>query len=147
MTFDSQAFLQSRFKGGLETDYPTFTLGVYPGICTKVDARVNTARETGQQFVSLDTTWEIQDDGIREEAKMDHPTVRYSFILNLDENGGIIYEGNQKLARLLEAVGLNQEEWSPQDIKGRPANVSVGHRVNSETGEIFNEAKNIGPLK
>ncbi len=148
MPFDPQQFLHTEMAKPHSTEYVPIPEGEWPGICTKVDTRTNTKRDTGEVFHSLQTFWELDSPEVRKALDQDHPTVRYDFLLEFDDNG-MLAEGpgkNVKLGRLREAIGKNNDpKFKPIDIKGCMAMIRVGHRIGDD-GTVYSEGKAIAPM-
>lgn len=155
MAFDAQQFLNTVIAEPTSTEYIPVPLSDegYPSICTKVDVRTITSgpasQNPGQVFHSLATTWEIDDQAVRDAMGQDHPTIRYDFILEIDDSTGLLAKGegvNVRMGKLREATGLNSDKsFNPMKFKGAAARVVPKHRL-GDGGEIFSEVKAVFPL-
>jgi len=94
----------------------------------------------------LETTWEILDENVKRVTHMEHPTARYSFLLEVDPVKGLeIGEAkNVKLGRLLEACGVVSKEWSLRTLEGTTAYVKVKHRPDDDDPDVtYNEISKV----
>jgi hypothetical protein len=150
--FDPKTLLTTTVKAKLDTSIPPIPLDEtdeFPAMCKKVDTRVITSKKSntfGEQYVSLDTEWEILDERVKHVTHMEHPTARYSFILEVDPvNGLAIGEAkNVKLGKLLAACGIKAKEWSLSMIQGQTAYVKIKHRPDEDDDSIiYNEISRV----
>lgn len=111
--FNPSQFLNTELTAGFATDYIPIPDGEWgPAQCTDIKIRTNKSRETGEEFHSLDTNWEIMDEELKRVMGIErNPVCRNGFILEFDSHGQL-KKGpgeNVKLGRLLEAVGMNKD--------------------------------------
>jgi hypothetical protein len=147
--FDPKSLLTTTVKAKLDTSIPPIPLDEtdeFMAMCSKVDTAVVTKKETGEQWVKLETTWQIMDEHVKAVTKMDKPTARYAFLLDVDPVRGLeLGEAkNVKLGRLLAACGIKQKEWSLSMIQGQTAFVKIRHRTDDDDDSIiYNEISNV----
>lgn len=143
--FDPRSLLTTVVKGKLDTKIAPIPLDEtdeFDILCTKVETRVIKSNKTGEQYVSLDTSWEVLDDNVKAVTHLEKPTARYSFILEVDPQRGIVLgeAKNVRLGRLLEAVGITSKEWSLSQIEGTTGIGKIRHRPDDDDPEIiYNE--------
>jgi hypothetical protein len=148
MTFDAQSFLDSSVTGANDTKVTPVPVGEFTGIIDKVAARPWTSRDGTSSGVSLDVTWLIDDEAVKQE--LDRPTVtcRQGIMLDLTPAGGLdLGKGkNVGLGRLREAVRLNDSSkpFSFTQLPGQVARVTVSHRIDGE--DTYSEIKKVAPL-
>lgn len=137
--FDPEIFLATTTEESLSTQYVPVPEGEFQAVITKIDAR----NPKGNAI--LDVTWEIDDEGVRAETGMDHPTCRQSVFLDMNDNGSLATgKGkNVQLGRLREALGQNNpnQPWAPSMLEGNVARVTVSHRMYE--GNIFADVKGV----
>ena len=125
--FDPDTFLSSTTTEASSTEYVPVPEGEYLAVVTKVAARAT------ERAKILDVTWEIDDEAVKAETGLEHPTVRQSVFLDVNEQGALeTGKGkNVDLGRLREAVGQNTpgQPWSPTMLEGQVARVRVAHRM------------------
>lgn len=150
MAFDPQQFLNTTMTEATSTEYVPIPVGDYPAICTKADIRSAQNKESGDRYYFFETSWEIDDQRVRDELGQDHPTARYSIGLDINEETGQLATGkgkNVRYGRAREAIGKNNpnEDFAPSMFKGQMALVSVKHRL-GDGGEVYSEVKSIAPM-
>jgi hypothetical protein len=147
--FDPSSLLTTVVRAKFDTKVPPIPIDQcdeFHAICNKVEVRPFTSSKTGKDYLSLDTTWEILDEGVKAATGMPHPTARYSVFLDLDDRGQLDTGTgkNVSLGRLLEAVSLNKEGSSLSQLQGLTAWVRIKHRPNPEEPEvIYNEVSRV----
>lgn len=132
--FDAQSFLQTAIKAELDTQIIPCPVGDYRFTISKLDVRQAGRKDNpNDKLTFLDATCDL-DIGLYpdviEATKRDKITLRYSVILDLDENGRLDTSTgrNVGLGRLREAVGQNTgEEWSFNQLIGQPLIGKVSH--------------------
>jgi hypothetical protein len=78
--------------------------------------------------------------------KIEHPTCRYSFLLEVDPIRGLEVgpAKNVKLGRLLEASGIHSKEWSLSMLEGTTCFGKIVHRADDDDPDIiYNEVKRV----
>lgn len=136
--FSAEQFLDMQVDGAMDTKVVPVPVGEFLGICTEVKARTwASKKDPSKSGVTLDLTWEIEDQNVKAMLGREKVTVRQGIMLDLTESGGLdIGKGkNVGLGRVREAVGLNSpgQPFSATMIVGRPAKLKVTHRVDGET--------------
>lgn len=139
--FDSNAFLETSFKGGLDTSYILPDPGDYGAqITDKITFRaglVSDGKErAGETWASVDIQWELLDDNMKQKLNSEHVFVRQSLMLDLTPGSSperpqldFGTNRNMRLKRLLEATGLNkQKNWNFASLKHQTGTVHVEHK-------------------
>jgi hypothetical protein len=145
--FDPEQFLNSTFTEQLDTRLIPPPVGEFPGICGEPSTRESNAKDgSGRVYTWFDTPIELDDPAVKEVTGRDKTIVRYSVSLDLKEDGSLDRSKGKNigLGRLLEAVGLKGQSWSPKAIQGRPLKAKIGHKF--VDGEIMAEVKGVAPL-
>jgi len=146
--FNADQFLQSTIADANATAVVPVPVGEYQGIIEKVDARQWTSKtDPSKSGVTLDVTWMIEDEAVKQELGRDKVTVRQGIMLDLDINGGIdTGKGkNIGLGRLREALDMNRpgEVFSFNNLAGRAARVTVTHRFGETPDDVFAEVRQV----
>lgn len=149
MTFDPQSFLDQSTTDANSTVREPIPEGEYTAIVDKVDVRsFQGTKDPSKTYVSLDVTWAIDDEAVRQKTGLPKPTCRQSLMLDLTEGGGLdMGKGkNVGLGRLREAVGLNApgRPFSFRQLEGQVAKVFVTHRATDEA--VYDEIKKVAAL-
>ena len=149
MLFDPNAFLDATVTGAMSTRAPVIPDGEY--IAGIAGVRVRTVpREDGTQAVILDVTWRISDSPTLSDKSLANVPVRQSIFLDLTPQGTLdLGPGkNIRLGRLREAVRQNDpgRPWSPRMLEGQVARIRVTHRVDPETGDIYNDVAQVNSI-
>lgn len=144
--FSPEQFLDMQVEGAMDTKVVPVPVGEYVSVCSDVKARTWTSKkDSSKSGVTLDITWEVDDQNVKALLGREKVTVRQGVMLDLTESGGLdLGKGkNVGLGRLREAVGLNSpgQPFSVTMIVGRAAKVNVTHRVEGE--DIFAEVKGV----
>lgn len=152
-TFDPQAFLDRTEKGAIDTSYEPIPEGEYQAQIgmAETDLNVRSGSNANGTWMALDINWYIEDPQLEEQLGRKPIRVRQSVFLDLTESGGLdMSKGkNRQLGILREAVGQNQEgkAWSPRQLQGAVARITVGHRPNKEDPSIvYDEVRRVGAL-
>ena len=149
--FDTGDFFNQRSSGGLDTKFPKVDAGDYPAIIKKFAGRSYPKKDDPSQEVHLvDVTFSVEDERQKEVTGLKEPTVRMTLFLDIVDGKLDTSKGkNVQLGRLLEAVGLNQGDWSWNDLVGRPCMIHVDHTPDErpgQQGEFFANATKVGKL-
>lgn len=146
--FDAQSFLDASISGANDTKITPVPVGEYTGIVDKVAARQWTSRDGASSGVTLDVTWLIDDESVKQELGRTNVTCRQGIMLDLTPGGGLdLGKGkNVGLGRLRESVGLNDasKPFSFGMLPGQAAKVTVSHRIDGE--DTYSEIKKTAPL-
>lgn len=138
MTFDPELFGNTTFSEPNATRVAPCPEGTYPAMLKDWKTRV---LDDGR--VVMDVTWDVDDAGAKEKTGRSAITVRQTVWLDFDANGGLMFgEGkNVGLGRLRDAIGQNAkgQPWSPNMLKGKAAKVKVTHRLDKETGDVYDQ--------
>ena len=154
MNFDPQAFLNSQF-GQVSDKVIPMPADEYLGQVEKIDVASGTVNKPGSEnhgkpWHRLEVTFRPIGQKAEEQAKAvglnGVPTVRYSFMLNLDENGRLLTgdNDNPRLGKLLKALGI-EGEWMPAQLVGQTCQIDVNHSTNPNTGDMYAEVKAVAP--
>lgn len=132
--FDAASFLNQSHNSGFETKFTKVEPGEYPAIIDKVGYRTAPKKDSpGEESHILDVTYFIDDARQKEVTGLDRPTVRQTVFLDIV--GGKLDKSKNKnvtLGRLLTALGLNDREFSFNDLPGRACMVKVGQSPNTK---------------
>jgi len=149
MLFDPNAFLNATVTGAMSTRVPVVPEGEYIAGITGVRVRAVT-RDDGTQAVILDVTWRISDSPALSDKDLANVPVRQSIFLDLTPEGtlDLAPTKNIRLGRLREAVRQNDpgRPWSPKMLEGQVARIRVTHRVDPETGDVYNDVAQVNAV-
>ncbi len=142
--FNADAFLNTEITGEMDTKLIPIPEGDFTSQVAKVAFREVTQKD-GVKRAIMDVTWDILDEGVKKETKLDKPMARQSVFLDLNEQGGLdMGKGrNIQLGRLREAVGQNRsgKAWSPANLTGQMAVVTIKQRI--EGDDIYSDIKKV----
>ena len=142
--FNADAFLNTEITGEMDTKMIPIPDGDFNAQVAKVAFREVTQKD-GVKRAIMDVTWDIIDEGVKKETKLEKPMARQSVFLDLNEQGGLdMGKGrNIQLGRLREAVGQNRsgKAWSPANLTGQMAVVSIKQRIEGE--DIYSDIKKV----
>lgn len=149
MSFDADSFLNASIQGSNSTKTIPVPIGDYQGALEKVEPRQWQSQDGLKTGISLDVTWLIEDQGVKDFLGRDTVSCRQSIMLDIDPNTGGLDMApgkNVGLGRLREAVGLNDpsKPFSFHELPGRMAKVSVKHRIVGE--DTYAEVKGTAKL-
>lgn len=141
--FDNEDLLNMETGGEMETEFTPVPEGEYIATVTKVVARSGHSDKTDEDWYSLDVSWHIDDDEVREATGMERPTARQSIFLDVGDGGLELGKGkNVLLGRLREAVGQNGAGvWAPAMLEGTTAMVRVTHRMHNDN--VYADVKHV----
>lgn len=156
--FDSNAFMETSYKGGLDTTYVLPDEGEYAAqITDKITFRSGVVGEgkqrSGEPWAGVELQWEILDDNVRRKLNMEHVYVRQSLMLDLTPDStadrpqlDFGTNRNMRLKRLLEATGLNrQKNWTFSSLKHQTGTVKVEHRRPDGFDDDIAEVTRVAP--
>jgi hypothetical protein len=132
--FDPTMFLQTSIKAELDTQIIPCPQGDYRFTISKFDARQASRKDDpNTKLTFVDFTCDL-DIGLYPEVveatKRANISIRYSIIVDLDEQGRLDVSpgANVSLGRLREALDQNDgSEWSFSQVIGRPFMGKVSH--------------------
>lgn len=143
-SFDASAFLETTFKGQMDTTYVLPDEGDYPAQATeRMEYNAGYIAEGknrgGEPWANVTVWWKLLDDKARQKLNLSEGQdllVRQSIMLDLapgsTPESPIIDWGtnkNMRLKRTLEATGLNkQKNFTLNALKFQQATVRVEHR-------------------
>lgn len=144
--FDVENFMNLTVEGENSTKREPCPEGEYMGIIKKVDIRPWQSKDGSKSGLTLDVTWDIDDQGVKEALGKTEVTVRQGIMLDLTEQSGLdMGKGkNVSLGRLREAVNMNVpgQAFSFAALPGAgPAKVKVTHRVDGE--DVYDEIRSV----
>jgi len=147
--FDPDLFLSQTVDQANDTKVTPCPAGEFTGVVKEFKARQWTAKsDPSNTGVTLDVTWTIEDEGVRQTLDRQEVTVRQGIMLDVTEAGALdLGKGkNVGLGRLREALGLNVpgQPFSFGMLNGQMAKVTVAHRVVGE--DIFADVKMVAKL-
>lgn len=151
--FDVQSFLDASTTEANSTVSTPVPEGEFTAIVDKVDARTWTSKkDPSKSGVTLDITWLIDDQSVKEALGRDKVSVRQGIMLDLNEAGSGLDMGkgkNVQLGKLRQATGLNNpgQAFAFSMLTGRMAKVVVKQRVDEDDPEkIYSEVKAVAPI-
>lgn len=149
MSFDAQSFLDASVSGSNDTKLIPVPEGEYVGVIDKVAARTWTSKDGSSSGVTLDVTWIIEDEAVKQELGRTTVTCRQGIMLDINAAGDGLDMGKGKnvgLGRLREALGLNKpgQPFSFNMLPGQAGKVVVSHRIDGE--DTYSEIKKVGSL-
>jgi hypothetical protein len=141
-TFDTNAFLETTFKGGLDTSYVLPDPGDYLAQATdKISfrsGRIENGARAGETWAAVELQWELIEgaEEYKKTTSAEHVYVRQSLMLDLTADStpdsprlDLGTNRNMRLKRLLDATGLNRaKSWTFGALKFATAVVHVEHR-------------------
>lgn len=148
-TFNADMFLNTNVNGSMSTVTIPVPEGNWKAQITKLGARKLEAKDGQEERTILDVTWEMLDDEPKRVTGQDKPMARQSVWLDFTPEGALdLSKGkNVQLGKLREALGQNRDgrDWSFRQLQGGLAVVSVSHRPDQTSGEIFADVKKVAP--
>lgn len=139
--FDPEIFLQGTIEDEFETEFTPVEPGDYQAAIVKVGS--NSGNGTNGPWAVFNVTWGLNIPGSDDDGRQ----VRQSIFLDLTDDGRLATGKNKnvQLGKLLDALGLKGQPWSPQQLEGRPATVNVENRVGEGKyeGQTFSEVKKV----
>lgn len=150
--FDPNQFLDTSVTEANSTTKVPVPEGEYTAIIDKVDARQWTSKQDPTKSgITLDITWSVDDQAVKEALGREKVTVRQGIMLDLTDAGGIdTGKGrNISLGKLRQATGLNVpgQAFAFSMLNGRMAKVMVKHRISPDDSDvIYDEVKAVAPM-
>lgn len=149
MTFNPNAFMQSQFNGKLDTVIPALPEDDYRAIIDDVEMR-DIEDKKGETRYILRLRWKIVDDAKLAQLNKSAASVNQDLWLDINAQGGLD-EGEGKnvgLGRVLEALNLNGQQWSPGMLKGMgPCILRIKQRPDSKNPEnVYNDVSRVTKL-
>lgn len=149
MTFDPNSFMQSSFNGKLDTVIPALPEDDYRAIIDDVTHR-SVDTKNGEERHILRLRWKITDDGKLAAINRTSASVNQDLWLDIDASGKLD-EGEGKnvgLGRVLDALNLNGQPWSPGMLKGMgPCIIRITQRPDQKNPEnVFNDVSRVTRL-
>ena len=140
--FDVNAFMNETFDAGqLDTQIIPVPEGEHMaqiGTDEKdVNVRTGVSQKNNRAWMMLELNCYLTDPNLAAQLKRENPRVRYSFMLDLNNDGKLDLgpQRNVNLGKLRDAVGQNKPgAWSFAMLRGQPIKVKVKQKK-SEDGE------------
>ena len=147
--FDPNQFLDLQITEANDTKVIPVPVGEFTAVADKAECRTwQSKKDPSKSGVTLEVTWAIDDQGVKDLLGRDQVTVRQGIMLDLTEEGGLdMGKGrNVGLGRLREALGLNVpgQPFAFSMIPGRMAKIKVDHRIDGEN--VYAEVKGAAKL-
>ena len=147
--FDPNQFLDLQITEANDTKTIPVPVGEFTAVADKAECRTwQSKKDPSKSGVTLEVTWAIDDQGVKELLGRDTVTVRQGVMLDLTDEGGLdMGKGrNVGLGRLREALGLNipGQPFAFSMIPGRMARIKVDHRIDGEN--VYAEVKGAAKL-
>lgn len=148
--FDPEQFLESTtMTDANDTKVIPVPINEYLAAISDVKCRSWTKKDDPSiGGLTLDITWQIDDQAVKELLGRDKITVKQGIMLDLTETGGLdMGKGrNVGLGRLREAVELNAPgvPFSFKMLPGRMGRISISHRIVGE--DIYAEVKSVAKV-
>ena len=143
--FDPESFLSTTYNESTSTEFVPVPEGEYYAVATAVMPR-EVQTKSGPRVV-LEVTWTIQGD-LSESTGREVNTVKQGIFLDLTDRGHLDFSKgrNIRLGRLRDALGQNEDgkPWSPRDIIGKAARISVTHRM--QGSDIYADVGEVAPF-
>jgi len=140
--FDAQSLLNATYTDANATKLIPAPVGDYVGLCTKVDVKSGTSRNSGEPWTRLELYLESEDPKL-EQVGMKKKTFRADTILELTPMGTIDTGPgkNVTLGRWREAAGLNREgqPFSLGMFQGQMFKFTVSHEPDAKDPEVIYE--------
>ncbi len=149
--FNPDDLLHTAVEDANSTTIIPVPIGDWEGILGKPVFRQATIKKPGPRqgeiMTFMDLSIEVDDQEVRDICQREKPSVRFSCILQLDDNGQIsTAEGdNVDFGRLREACGLNDDtSFTPSKFEAQNVVINVKHRPDPDDPEIvYAEVKSV----
>lgn len=147
--FNPDQFLDMQVTDANDTKLVPVPADEYTAVCEKVEVRQwQSKKDPSVSGLTLDVTWAIDNQSVKELLGRDKVTVRQGVMLDLTDSGGLdMSKGkNVGLGRLREAVDLNQpgQPFAFNMLPGRVVKIKVDHRIDGEN--IYAEVKGVARM-
>ena len=158
-TFDSNAFLDTVFDGGMDTSVILPDPGDYPAqITDKIELNTGIIGEgkmrAGEPWANLSIQWELLDENVKKNLNMERVFARQSIMIDLlpgsTPDRPMIDLGTNKsmrLKKLADVTGLNKnKKWRPSELKFQTATVHIEHRRPDGFDDDVAEVTRVSPF-
>jgi hypothetical protein len=154
--FDPNTFMETTYKGVIDTKFHSVPEGEYVAQCKDVKLREVTGEKIEGVAVLLELFWEPNDDTLAKNMSVDHvPQVRQSMWLDLVERNGqkiaqldFGINKNMAIKHLMETFRLNDGNFKLGRLKFQTGYIKVSHRPNPEDAESpFAEVSRVTSLE
>lgn len=147
--FNPEQFLDMQVTESNDTKAIPVPVGEYTAVIGEVKCRQwQSKKDPSQSGLTLNITWDVDDQAVKELLGRDKVTVRQGIMLDLTDSGGLdMGKGrNIGLGRLREATNLNTpgQPFAFSMLSGRVAKVNVSHRIDGDN--IYAEVKGVAKL-
>lgn len=149
-TFDPKLLEETVVEAQLDTRPQPVPEGVYDnGFVQDYEIRVVNTKHGERPILRL--VWNIMDDDLREKMGRETVTSRQDLWLDMNADGSIATGPGQnwRLGKVLDVLGLNTgKKFSFGMLRDcGPARVTVGHRTNDDTGDVYDEVTRVDPVR
>lgn len=154
--FDPNTFLETTYKGVVDTKFHSVPENDYVAQCKDVRLREVTGEKIEGVAVLVELYWEIADDDLAKVMNVDRvPHVKQSIWLDLVERNGektaqldFGTNKNMGIKRLMDTFNLNDGKFSLGRIKNQTGYIKVTHRANPDDPEApFAEVSRVTSLE
>jgi hypothetical protein len=141
--------MEIQVDGANDTKVIPVPAGEFVAFIEEVKPRTWQSKDGSKSGVTLDVTWNVDSEEVKQLLGRDKVTVRQGIMLDMTEDGRGLAMGkgqNVGLGRLREATGLNTpgQPFAFGMLTGRPAKIVVTHRIDGEN--IYAEVKAVAKL-
>lgn len=154
--FDPNTFLETTYKGTIDTKFHSVPEGEYVAQCKDIKLREVTGDKIDGVAVLLELYWEPNDDALAKSMNVDRiPQIKQSVWLDLVERNGektaqLDFGTNKNMGvkRLMETFNLNDGKFNMGRLKFQTGYIKVTHRPNPEDAESpFAEVSRVTSLE
>jgi hypothetical protein len=154
--FDPNTFLETVYKGVVDTKFHSVPEGDYVAQCKDLTLREVTGEKIDGVAVLFELYWEIADDTLAKKMGVERvPFVKQSTWLDLVERNGektaqldFGTNKNMGIKRLMETFGLNDGKFNMGRLKFQTGFIKVAHRPNPDDPESpFAEVSRVTSLE
>lgn len=147
--FDPNQFLDQNITDANDTKTIPVPTGEFIAVAEKVECRTwQSKKDPSKSGITLDITWNVDDQAVRDLLGRDKVTVRQGIMLDITDSGSLdMGRGrNVGLGRLREGLGMNVpgQPFAFNLIPGRMAKVLIEHRVEGEN--IYAEVRGVAKI-
>lgn len=130
--FNAEEFMAKGLGGRMDTEVELIPAEEFPATVSKFEitgGEISKGERAGQPWASLRVVWEIDDPALADRLGRKKLYVRQDVFLDLDEDGSLaVGKGqNVQLGKLRDALGLNKDGTSFEDLTGRSGIIRVRH--------------------
>jgi hypothetical protein len=141
--FDPNTFLETTYKGTIDTKFHSVPEGEYVAQAKDLKLREITGDKIEGVAVMLEVYWEPNDEDLAKSMNVERvPQVKQSLWLDLVERNGektaqLDFGTNKNMGvkRLMETFNLNDGKFNMGRIKFQTGYIKVAHRANPDDPE------------